>query len=78
MTFLGIFSTISSIRKNGWYWNYCCRWAHPTTSYNEVLKDDIDICVIGEGEETSEIVETFMHNGRKKLSLSKINDCIFK
>ena len=75
-------NAISSIRKNGYIGTIVVGGPHPTTSYNEVLKDDnIDICVIGEGEETlSEIVETFMHNGRKKLSfdeLSKINGIAF-
>ena len=47
---------------------------HPTTSYNEVLKDqNIDICVIGEGEATlAEIIEKFIKNGRKKLTYDEL------
>ena len=47
---------------------------HPTTSYTEVLKDqNIDICVLGEGEATlAEIIKKLIDNGKKRLSYNDI------
>ena len=55
---------------------------HPTTSFNEVLKDsNIDACVIGEGEVTlSEIISSMMKKNNQKLSckdLKTINGLAF-
>ena len=48
---------------------------HPTTSYQEVLKDkNIDLCVIGEGEATlTEIIKTLIS---KNKGILKIEDLI--
>ena len=56
---------------------------YPTGDYNEVLKDDnIDICMLGEGENTlSELVNTMMKNNNKlpdEEVLSKIPGMAFK
>ena len=47
---------------------------HPTTSYQEVLKDkNIDLCVIGEGEATlEEIIEKFLENKKNRLSYDDV------
>ena len=55
---------------------------HPTTSFNEVLKDsNIEACIIGEGEVTlSEIVSSMIKNNNQRLScedLRKINGLAF-
>ena len=55
---------------------------HPTTSFNEVLKDqNIDACLIGEGEVTlSEIISKMMKNDNQKLcnkELKTINGIAF-
>ena len=65
---------IQSIRENGFDKTILVGGPHPTTSYNEVLKDqNIDICVIGEGEATlAEIIEKFIKNGRKKLTYDEL------
>ena len=65
---------IRSIRENGFDKTILVGGPHPTTSYNEVLKDqNIDICVIGEGETTlTEIIEKFINNGRKKLTYDEL------
>ena len=50
---------IAEIRKRGFNKTLIVGGPHPTTSYKEVLKDDnIDICVIGEGEVTLEEIVT--------------------
>ena len=55
--------SIGEIRKNGYSKMIITGGPHPTTSYQEVLKDqNIDLCVIGEGEATlAEIVKRVMH-----------------
>ena len=56
---------------------------YPTGAYEDVLKDDnIDICMLGEGENTlSELVNVMMKNNNKLPSeeiLSKIPGMAFK
>ena len=52
-------AAIAEIRKRGFDKTLIVGGPHPTTSYKEVLKDDnIDICVIGEGEVTLEEIVT--------------------
>lgn len=54
--------SIHEIRKNGFSGPLIVGGPHPTTSFQEVLKDkNIDLCVLGEGENTlSEIVSLLM------------------
>ena len=49
---------------------------HPTTSYQEVLKDkNIDLCVIGEGEATLEvIIKKFIKNKKNRLSFDIVSN----
>ena len=75
-------NAIKSIRENGYKKMIIAGGPHPTTSYNEVLKDkNIDLCVIGEGEATlGEIVQKFIENNKKKLEhkdLVNINGIAF-
>ena len=60
---------ISQIRKRGFDKTLVVGGPHPTTSYKEVLKDEnIDICVIGEGEVTlEEILRKLINNNGSKL-----------
>jgi radical SAM superfamily enzyme YgiQ (UPF0313 family) len=62
--------TIKNIREGGYSKTIIVGGPHPTTSFQEVLKDkNIDICVIGEGELTLvELIENLMKNSGKKLS----------
>ena len=74
--------TIKKIRENGFKKMIIAGGPHPTTSYNEVLKDqNIDLCVIGEGEATlEEIIKKFTNNGKTRLNyndLEKINGIAF-
>ena len=59
---------IREIRENGYLKMIITGGPHPTTSYEEVLKDqNIDLCVIGEGEATlAEIVKRIMHKDDSK------------
>ena len=67
---------ISQIRKDGYKKTIIVGGPHPTTSYEEVLKDkNIDVCVVGEGEKTlEEIVAKLIKNKGKKLNISQLND----
>ena len=60
---------ISQIRNRGFDKTLVVGGPHPTTSYKEVLKDEnIDICVIGEGEVTlEEILRKLINNNGSKL-----------
>ena len=51
---------------------------HPTTSYKEVLKDEnIDLCVIGEGEATlAEIVKRLMQKKDNSVEILDYEDLI--
>ena len=66
---------IGEIRKRGFEKTIVVGGPHPTTSYEEVLKDNnIDICVIGEGEVTlEEIVKQLAENKGKKLVPSQLD-----
>ena len=73
---------IKKIRNHGYKKTLIVGGPHPTTSFNEVLKDpNIDACVIGEGEVTlSEIISSMMKKNNQKLSckdLKKINGLAF-
>ena len=67
---------ISQIRKDGYKKTIIVGGPHPTTSYEEVLKDkNIDLCVVGEGEKSlEEIVAKLMENKGEKLNISQLND----
>ena len=71
-------NAINKIREKGFDKTIVVGGPHPTTSFEEVLRDDnIDICVLGEGEKTlEEIVSKLIKNDNKKLNsiqLSEIN-----
>jgi len=73
---------IKKIRNHGYKKMLIVGGPHPTTSFNEVLKDpNIDACVIGEGEVTlSEIISSMMKKNNQKLSckdLKTINGLAF-
>ena len=73
---------IKNIRDDGYDKTIIVGGPHPTTSYQEVLKDkNIDICVIGEGEATLvEIINKLIENKKNKLNfndLLKINGIVF-
>lgn len=73
---------INEIRKTGYKKTLIVGGPHPTTSYEEVLKDEnIDICAIGEGEQIlAEVVDQLMKNNGKKLNkeqLEKIDGIAF-
>ena len=73
---------IKKIREHGYKKMLIVGGPHPTTSFNEVLKDqNIDACVIGEGEVTlSEIISKMMKNDNQKLcnkELKTINGIAF-
>ncbi len=61
---------ILKIRQNGFNKMIVTGGPHPTTSYNEVLKDkNIDACVIGEGEVTlAEIIKKAMERENSLLT----------
>ena len=61
---------IKNIRDHGYKKMIVAGGPHPTTSYQEVLKDkNIDLCVIGEGEATlAEIIKKLINTDKKKLS----------
>ena len=65
---------IAKIREGGFEKTLVVGGPHPTTSYEEVLKDEnIDICAIGEGEQIlAEIVDKLMKNNREKLNRSQL------
>tara|TARA_B100000575_G_C23106168_1_gene638482 strand:- start:71 stop:1729 length:1659 start_codon:yes stop_codon:yes gene_type:complete len=75
--------SIKEIRKAGYDKMIVTGGPHPTTSYEEVLKDkNIDICVLGEGEATlKEIVQKLsLKNDNKYLvyeDLTKISGIAF-
>ena len=68
--------SIKSIRENGYKKMILAGGPHPTTSYQEVLKDkNIDLCVIGEGEATLEvIIEKFIKNKKNRLSFDIVSN----
>ena len=68
--------TIKNIRKHGFKKMIIVGGPHPTTSSEEVLKDqNIDLCVIGEGEATLvEIIKKLIDNGKKRLSYKDITN----
>ena len=73
---------IKNIRENGFKKTIIVGGPHPTTSYTEVLKDqNIDICVLGEGEATLvDILEKIYDNNKNKLlyeDLISINGIAF-
>jgi len=65
---------IKNIRENGYKKTIVVGGPHPTTSYEEVLKDkNIDMCVIGEGEETLvDILQKIYENNKNKLSYEEL------
>jgi len=65
---------ISEIRKAGYQKTLLVGGPHPTTSYQEVLKDEnIDICAIGEGEQIlAEIIDKLIKNKGEKLNKSQL------
>ena len=65
---------IKNIRDHGFKKMIIVGGPHPTTSYQEVLKDqNIDLCVIGEGEATlEEIIKRSIDNGKKRLKYDDI------
>ncbi len=65
---------IAEIRKGGYQKTLIVGGPHPTTSYQEVLKDkNIDICAIGEGEQIlAEIVDKLIINKGEKLNRSQL------
>ena len=67
---------IKKIREHGYKKMIIVGGPHPTTSYEEVLKDkNIDLCVIGEGEATlAEIIKKLIDNGKKRLSYKDITN----
>ena len=68
-------STISEIRKSGYEKTLIVGGPHPTTSYEEVLKDkNIDIVAIGEGEQIlAEVVDRLIKNNGNKLKKSQLS-----
>ena len=73
---------IKNIRDYGFKKMIITGGPHPTTSYQEVLKDkNIDLCVIGEGESTlAEIIEKLINSKKEKLDykqLKSINGIAF-
>tara|TARA_B100000029_G_scaffold506821_1_gene590289 strand:+ start:425 stop:2089 length:1665 start_codon:yes stop_codon:yes gene_type:complete len=73
---------IASIRQNGYKKMLVVGGPHPTTSYQEVIRDkNIDLCVLGEGEATfAEIIEKLIESKKKVLDvndLSGINGIAF-
>ncbi len=68
-------SIVKSIRENGYEKTIIAGGPHPTTSYQEVLKDsNVDICAIGEGEMTlKEIIDKLMKNKGSKLDITQLN-----
>jgi radical SAM superfamily enzyme YgiQ (UPF0313 family) len=67
---------IKNIRENGYKKMILVGGPHPTTSYQEVLKDkNVDLCVIGEGEATLEvIIKKFMENDKNRLSFDEVSN----
>ena len=65
---------IAKIRECGYQKTLIVGGPHPTTSYEEVLKDDnIDICAIGEGEQIlAEVVDRLIKNNGKKLNSNQL------
>ena len=65
---------IGKIREGGYKKTIIVGGPHPTTSYNEVLKDEnIDICAIGEGEQIlADVVDKLMKNNKDKLNKKQL------
>ena len=65
---------IAKIREGGYQKTLLVGGPHPTTSYQEVLKDEnIDICAIGEGEQIlAEIVDKLIKNNGEKLKRNQL------
>ena len=65
---------IASIRQNGYKKMLVVGGPHPTTSYQEVIRDkNIDLCVLGEGEATfAEIIEKLIKSKRKVLDANDL------
>ena len=68
-------SSISEIRKGGYEKTLIVGGPHPTTSYEEVLKDEnIDIVAIGEGEQIlAEVVDRLIKNKGEKLKIPQLS-----
>jgi len=68
--------TIKNVREHGFKKTILVGGPYPTTSYQEVLKDkNIDLCVIGEGEETlTNIIKKLIGNKKNKLAYNEIID----
>lgn len=71
------YQTINAVRDRFPHIPIICGWSHPTAAYEEVLTDSkADICVIGEGEQTTlELIEYFQSS---KRTLSEINGIAYK
>ena len=67
-------NAIRNIRKHGYKKTILVGGPYPTASYKDVLKDEnIDICVLGEGEATlTELVKKLINNKKNKLSYSEL------
>jgi len=67
---------IENIRNHGYKKMIITGGPHPTTSYQEVLKDkNIDLCVIGEGEKTlAEIIEKLIDSKEEKLDYKELKN----
>ncbi|OUX54551.1 MAG: hypothetical protein CBE47_00470 [Pelagibacteraceae bacterium TMED287] len=67
---------ILKIRQKGYNKMIVAGGPHPTTSYNEVLKDkNIDVCVIGEGEVTiTDIIKKAMIRENSLLTNKDLNE----
>lgn len=70
--------TISNIRNGGFDKMIITGGPHPTTSYQEVLKDlNVDLCVLGEGEATlSEIVKILISKKKFDKKVLDFEDLI--
>lgn len=69
---------IKSIRSSGYNKMIITGGPHPTTSYNEVLKDpNVDLCVLGEGEATlAEIVKRLISKKENDINSLSYEDLI--
>ena len=67
---------VKSIREKGYDKTIIAGGPHPTTGYENVLKDkNIDICAIGEGEITlKEIIDKLIMNKSSKLDETQLNE----
>ena len=67
---------IKNIRDHGYNKMIIVGGPHPTTGYQEVLKDkNIDLCVIGEGEKTLvEIIKKLINKKKERLDYDELTD----